>query len=291
MSEEWVIGIIGGSGLYAVDSLEDEQWIEVKSSFGEPSDAILCGRIAGVKVRFLPRHGRGHRILPGQLNARANVDAMKRAGCTDLLAISAVGSLSESLAPGHFAAVDQFIDRTQGRPSTFFDSGLVAHVSMGDPVCPRLSGFAADAVERAGGTVRRGATYLAMEGPQFSTRAESKLYRSWGAEVIGMTGMPEAKLAREAELPYALLAMVTDWDCWREETEAVDLAQVVEQMQRNAKLAREVIETFCKNLPKKRTPSPIDQTLSDAVITAPDRHDKALLAKLDAVAGRLLKSG
>ena len=288
MSEEWVIGIIGGSGLYAVDSLEDEQWIEVKSSFGEPSDAILCGRIAGVKVRFLPRHGRGHRILPGQLNAGANVDAMKRAGCTDLLAISAVGSLSESLAPGHFAAVDQFIDRTQGRPSTFFDSGLVAHVSMGDPVCPRLSGFAADAVERAGGTVRRGATYLAMEGPQFSTRAESKLYRSWGAEVIGMTGMPEAKLAREAELPYALMAMVTDYDSWRDKEAAVDVSDILETMHANGEIARKAIEKLCALLPDRREPSPIDTALEYAIITAPEQRDATLMTKLDAVAGRVL---
>ena len=271
-----------------MDSLEDEQWIDVKSSFGEPSDAILCGRIAGVKVRFLPRHGRGHRILPGQLNARANVDAMKRAGCTDLLAISAVGSLSESLAPGHFAAVDQFIDRTQGRPSTFFDSGLVAHVSMGDPVCPRLSGFAADAVERAGGTVRRGATYLAMEGPQFSTRAESKLYRSWGAEVIGMTGMPEAKLAREAELPYALLAMVTDWDSWRDGEATVDVGAILAQMEANGDLARRAVEELIRSLPPRRESSPIDRALDFAVITAPEQRDRGLMTKLDAVAGRLL---
>ncbi|MCF8883241.1 S-methyl-5'-thioadenosine phosphorylase [Erythrobacter sp. SN021] len=288
---EWTIGIIGGSGLYAIDALEEAQWIPVQSPWGEPSDEILCGRIGHVRVRFLPRHGRGHRIAPSTINARANIDALKRAGCTDILAISAVGSLSEELAPGRFVAVDQFIDNTKGRASSFFGDGFVAHVSMADPVCQRLSKHAARSVAMAGGECAEGATYLAMEGPQFSTRAESRLYRHWGAELIGMTGMPEAKLAREAELPYALLAMVTDYDCWREETEAVDLAQVVEQMQRNAKLAREIIETFCKNLPKKRTPSPIDQALSDAVITAPDRHDKALLAKLDAVAGRLLKSG
>ncbi len=194
--------------------------------------------------------------MPGQLNARANVDAMKRAGCTDLLAISAVGSLSESLAPGHFAAVDQFIDRTQGRPSTFFDSGLVAHVSMGDPVCPRLSGFAADAVERAGGTVQRGATYLAMEGPQFSTRAESKLYRSWGAEVIGMTGMPEA--------------------------------DILETMHANGEIARKAIEKLCALLPDRREPSPIDTALEYAIITAPEQRDATLMTKLDAVAGRVL---
>ena len=286
---DWTIGIIGGSGLYAMDALEDRQWIEVASPWGEPSDKILCGTIGHVRVRFLPRHGRGHTVIPSKVNARANIDALKRAGCTDILAISAVGSLSEDLPPGRFVAVDQFIDNTKGRPSTFFDNGFVAHVSMGDPVCERLSKYAAKAVDRAGGEVTLGATYLAMEGPQFSTRAESKLYRHWGAEVIGMTGMPEAKLAREAELPYALLAMVTDWDSWRENEAAVDVGEIIEQMGKNSALAVKTVEQFCKGLPKKRTPSPIDRTLDDAVITAPEKHDRAVLAKLDAVAGRLLR--
>ena len=285
---DWTIGIIGGSGLYAMDALEDRQWIDVSSPWGEPSDKILCGTIGHVRVRFLPRHGRGHTVIPSKVNARANIDALKRAGCTDILAISAVGSLSEDLPPGRFVAVDQFIDNTKGRPSTFFDNGFVAHVSMGDPVCERLSKYAAKAVDRAGGEVTLGATYLAMEGPQFSTRAESKLYRHWGAEVIGMTGMPEAKLAREAELPYALLAMVTDWDSWRENEAAVDVGEIIEQMGKNSALAVKTVEKFCKGLPKKRTPSPIDRTLDDAVITAPEKHDRAMLAKLDAVAGRLL---
>ena len=286
---DWTIGIIGGSGLYAMDALEDRQWIEVSSPFGKPSDKILCGTIGHVRVRFLPRHGRGHSVLPSHLNSRANIDALKRAGCTDILAISAVGSLSEELPPGRFVCVDQFIDNTKGRPSTFFDNGLVAHVSMGDPVCERLTKYAAKAVDRAGGEVTLGATYLAMEGPQFSTRAESKLYRHWGAEVIGMTAMPEAKLAREAELPYALLAMVTDWDSWREGEAAVDVGEIIAQMGKNAELAVKTVEAFCKSLPKKRTPSPIDRALDDAVITAPDKHDKELLAKLDAVAGRLFR--
>ena len=286
---DWTIGIIGGSGLYAMDALEDRQWIEVSSPWGQPSDKILCGTIGHVRVRFLPRHGRGHTVIPSKVNARANIDALKRAGCTDILAISAVGSLSEDLPPGRFVAVDQFIDNTKGRPSTFFDNGFVAHVSMGDPVCERLSKYAAKAVDRAGGEVTLGATYLAMEGPQFSTRAESKLYRHWGAEVIGMTGMPEAKLAREAELPYALLAMVTDWDSWRENEAAVDVGEIIEQMGKNSALAVKTVEQFCKGLPKKRTPSPIDRTLDDAVITAPEKHDRAVLAKLDAVAGRLLR--
>lgn len=285
----WTIGIIGGSGLYAMDALEDAQWISVKSSFGEPSDEILCGTIGHVRVRFLPRHGRGHPILPGGINARANIDALKRAGCTDILAISAVGSLSEELPPGRFVTVDQFIDNTKGRVSSYFDNGFVAHVSMADPVCPRLSRHAARAVAKAGGEASEGATYLAMEGPQFSTRAESRLYRHWGAEVIGMTGMPEAKLAREAELPYALLAMVTDWDSWRDDHSAVDVAQVVEQMQANASIARKAVEAFCRSLPETRSPSPIDRALDDAVITAADYRDRDMLVRLDTVAGRLLR--
>ena len=288
---DWTIGIIGGSGLYAIDALEDAQWIPIQSPWGQPSDEVLCGTIGHVRVRFLPRHGRGHRIAPSTINARANIDALKRAGCTDILAISAVGSLSEELAPGRFVTVDQFIDNTKGRPSTFFGDGFVTHVSMADPVCPRLAKHAAKAVTGAGGECTEGATYLAMEGPQFSTRAESRLYGHWGAEVIGMTGMPEARLAREAELPYALLAMVTDYDCWREEGEAVDLAQVVEQMEQNSKLARKAVEAFCKGLPRKRSPSPIDHALNDAVITATEQHDRATLAKLDAIAGRLLQQG
>lgn len=287
----WTIGIIGGSGLYAMDALEDAQWIAVKSPFGDPSDDILCGTIGDVRVRFLPRHGRGHPIIPGRVNARANIDALKRAGCTDILAISAVGSLSEELPPGRFVTVDQFIDNTNGRPSTFFDNGFVAHVSMADPVCPRLSRLAARAVAHVGGEVSEGATYLAMEGPQFSTRAESKLYRHWGAEVIGMTAMPEAKLAREAELPYALLAMVTDWDSWRDDQATVDVAQVVEQMQANAHLARKAVEAFCRSLPETRSPSPIDRALDNAIITAADYRDKDAMVRVGAVAGRILRTG
>jgi len=286
---DWTIGIIGGSGLYAIDALEDPQWIAVQSPWGDPSDEILCGTIGHVRVRFLPRHGRGHRIAPSTLDSRANIDALKRAGCTDILAVSAVGSLSEELAPGRFVTVDQFIDNTKGRPSSFFGDGFVAHVSMADPVCHRLSRHAAKAVAAAGGECTEGATYLAMEGPQFSTRAESRLYRHWGAEVIGMTGMPEARLAREAELPYALLAMVTDYDCWRDETEAVDVGQVLDRMQDNARLARETIEAFCKALPRKRTPSPIDHALDNAVVTAPEARDTALMTRLDAVAGRVIR--
>ncbi len=291
MASEWCIGIIGGSGLYAMSGIEDAQWIAIDTPWGDPSDEVLCGRIGDVKVRFLPRHGRGHPITPSELNSRANIDALKRAGCTDILAISAVGSLREELEPGRFAVVEQFIDRTRARASTFFTSGLVTHVSMADPVCPRLSEMAAKAVAAAGGKVAVGATYLAMEGPQFSTRAESRMYRQWGADVIGMTAMPEAKLAREAELPYALVGMVTDYDCWRANDEwggeAVDVAQVIAQMQANSQLARDAVLAFIKALPEHREPSPIDTALNDAVITAPEEHDPDLLAKLDAVAGRL----
>lgn len=288
MSGEWVIGIIGGSGLYAIDALEDAQWIAVKSPFGVPSDDILCGRIGDVQLRFLPRHGRGHRLIPSGVNARANVDALKRAGCTDILATSAVGSLDEKLPPGQFVAVDQFIDMTRARANSFFDNGFVAHVGFADPVCPRLSKLAASAVGKAGGKASEGATYIATEGPALSTRAESRLYKEWGAHVLGMTAMPEAKLAREAELPYALLAMVTDWDAWREGEAAVSVDQVVEQMHANAALARKAVVELAKALPKKREPSPIDRTLDDAVLTNPDKFDRELIAKLDAVAGRLL---
>ena len=286
----WTIGIIGGSGLYALDALEDSQWIAIDTPWGAPSDEILFGRIGNVRVRFLPRHGRGHRLPPSDVNARANIDALKRAGCTDLLAITAVGSLREELAPGRFVVADQFIDRTRDRPGSFFGPGLVAHVSLADPVCPRLSALAADAVEAAGGAVTRGATYLAMEGPQFSTRAESHLFRKWGADLIGMTAMPEARLAREAELPYALVGMVTDYDCWRKPNATVEASQIMAQMHANGDLARATVEQFMALLPPERTPSAIDTVLDRAVITAPEARDPALLARLDAVAGRYLKA-
>ena len=288
---DWTIGIIGGSGLYAIDALEDPQWIAVQSPWGDPSDEILCGTIGHVRVRFLPRHGRGHRIAPSTLDSRANIDALKRAGCTDILAVSAVGSLSEELAPGRFVTVDQFIDNTKGRPSSFFGDGFVAHVSMADPVCDRLSKHAAKAVAAAGGECTEGATYLAMEGPQFSTRAESRLYRHWGAEVIGMTGMPEAKLAREAELPYALMAMVTDYDSWRDKEAAVDVSDILETMHANGEIARKAVEKLCALLPERREASPIDTALEYAIITAPDQRDNAVMARLDAVAGRVLNRG
>ena len=286
---EWTIGILGGSGLYAMDALEEAQWIAVATPWGPPSDELLVGRLHGVRFVFLPRHGRGHRIPPSHVNARANVDALKRAGCTDLLAISAVGSLREDLPPGRFVAVDQFIDRTHAREKSFFGPGLTAHVSMAQPVCPRLAAMLADAAEAGGAEVTRGGTYLAMEGPQFSSRAESNLYRQWGCDVIGMTAMPEAKLAREAELPYALLGMVTDYDCWREGEEAVEVSAIIAQLMANAEAARRTIEAFARALPAERPASPIDTALDTALITAPAARDPALLAKLDAVCGRIFK--
>ena len=286
---EWVIGIIGGSGLYAIDALEDAQWLAVDTPWGAPSDELLVGRIAGVKFVFLPRHGRGHRIPPSQVNARANVDALKRAGCTDLVAISAVGSLREGLEPGRFVVVDQFVDRTFAREGSFFGPGLVAHVSLADPVCPRLSALAADAAEAAGAPAARGATYLAMEGPQFSTRAESHLYRQWGCDVIGMTASPEYRLAREAELPYALIGMVTDYDCWRESEAPVEVAEIIAQLQANADTARRLVVELARLLPRERAPSPIDTNLDTALITAPQARDPAMLAKLDAVCRRVLR--
>jgi 5'-methylthioadenosine phosphorylase len=286
---EWTIGILGGSGLYGMEALDEAQWIAVDTPWGSPSDELLVGRLHGVRFVFLPRHGRGHRIPPSQVNARANVDALKRAGCTDLVAVSAVGSLREELAPGRFVLADQFIDRTVARPSSFFGPGLVAHVSMADPVCPRLAGLLAAAAEAAGADVARGGTYLAMEGPQFSSRAESALYRSWGCDVIGMTAMPEARLAREAELPYALVGMVTDYDCWRQGAEAVEVAAIVARLAANAGTARLMVEEFARALPAERAASPIDTALDTAIITAPEARDPAMLAKLDAVCGRALR--
>jgi 5'-methylthioadenosine phosphorylase len=286
---EWTIGVIGGSGLYAMDALEEAQWIPVKTPWGPPSDELLIGRIHGIKFVFLPRHGRGHRLSPTDVNARANIDALKRAGCTDIVAVSAIGSLREELAPGAFVVVDQFIDRTFAREKSFFGPRVIAHVSMADPVCPRLSSLAATAAEAAGAKVARGATYLAMEGPQLSTRAESELYRQWGCDVIGMTAMPEAKLSREAELPYALVGMVTDYDCWRAGEEGVDIAEILAQLQANAQTAQRLIVELAKALPKERASSPIDNVLDTALITPPDARDPALMAKLDAICARVTR--
>ncbi|ABC62390.1 5'-methylthioadenosine phosphorylase [Erythrobacter litoralis] len=285
----WHIGVLGGSGLYEGIALEEQQEIEVSSPFGAPSGPVTTGRIGDVRLTFLARHGAGHRLSPDSVNYRANVDVMKRCGVTDLLAISAIGSLREELAPGSFVAVDQFIDRTLGsRPSSFFGVGLVGHVALSDPVCTRLSGLAADAAEAAGATVHRGGTYLAMEGPQFSTRAESRMYRAWGGDVIGMTGMPEAKLAREAELPYAMLAMVTDYDSWRDDQAGVETVDILKVLQANADMARKTMLQLVSSLPATREPSPHDTALEYAILTTPEQRDPVLVAKLDAVAGRVL---
>ncbi|ESZ87435.1 MAG: 5'-methylthioadenosine phosphorylase [Blastomonas sp. CACIA14H2] len=286
---EWTIGVIGGSGLYAIDGLEDAQSIRVDSPFGEASDDIVIGTLNGHRFVFLPRHGKGHRLSPSDVNARANIDVLKRAGCTDVLAISAIGSLREELPPGQFVLVDQFVDRTVHRPSSFFGTGMVAHVSMAEPVCPRLSALAADAARAAGAPVHQGGTYLAMEGPHFSSRAESHMYRAWGCDVIGMTAMPEAKLAREAELPYALVGMVTDYDCWRAGEDHVEVGAIIAQMNANSTRARQLVIELAKILPVTRAPSPIDTCLDFALITAPEARDPALLARLDAVAGRALR--
>ena len=285
---DWVLGVIGGSGLYEMDGLVDRQWVEIETPWGAPSDALLTGALDGVKLVFLPRHGRGHRLPPSQVNARANIDALKQAGCTDILSLSAVGSLREALDPGTFVVVDQYIDRTFAREKSFFGPGLVAHVSMGHPVCPRLSGLAAQAGRDAGARVVDGGTYLCMEGPQFSTRAESLLYRTWGCDVIGMTNLPEAKLAREAELPYASVAMVTDYDCWREDADHVDVGQIVACLHANAARAQSLVARLADTLRGPRPPSPIDRCLDQAVITPPAARDPAMIQKLRTVAGRAL---
>lgn len=276
----WTLGIIGGSGLYALDGLEDARWQCVDTPFGAPSDQLLTGRLAGVPIVFLPRHGRGHNVPPDQLNARANIMALKQLGVTDIVSVSAVGSLHGSFAPGDFVLVDQFIDRTHGRPSSFFGSGLVAHIGFSDPICPRLTGLLARAARSVGGHVHEGGTYLAMQGPQFSTRAESRLYRQWGAHVIGMTAMPEARLAREAQLPYALLAMVTDYDSWKDDAAPVSVPEILSLITANAATARQTIAALAALLPATRTPSPIDRALQGAIVTAPDQRDAALVAAL-----------
>jgi 5'-methylthioadenosine phosphorylase len=284
------IGLIGGSGLYDIPGLEDREWRRVESAWGLPSDDILFGRLAGVQVRFLPRHGRGHPTPPSELNYRANIEAMKRAGCTEIISLSAVGSLKEELPPGHFVIVDDFVDRTFARKKTFFEAGCVAHVSMAHPVCPRLGDALEASARKLGLPVTRGGTYLVMEGPQFSTKAESELYRSWGCSVIGMTNMPEAKLAREAELCYATVAMVTDFDCWHPDHAAVTVEQVVKVLFGNADKARALVADVVPALGPPRGPCPAgcDRALDNALITAPEKRDPAMLRKLEVVAGRVL---
>ena len=285
-----VLGVIGGSGLYAIDGLEHHREERIASPWGEPSDALHFGSIGGVDMVFLSRHGRGHRLSPTDINYRANIDALKRAGVTDVISISACGSLRDELSPGMFVLVDQFIDRTFARAKSFFGAGMVAHVSMAHPVCPKL----VDALEAAAKAekipVHRGATYIAMEGPQFSSLAESNLYRSWGCDVIGMTNMPEAKLAREAELPYASVAMVTDYDCWHPQHGHVEVTTILQVMHSNAAKAAALIRRVAPLLGPERKPSPlgIETTLDSALITAPEARDPAVLAKLDAIMARVL---
>ena len=285
-----ILGIIGGSGVYEIDGLKNKQWKKVPSPFGEPSDELLFGELSGQKMVFLPRHGRGHRIPPSEINYRANIDALKRAGVTELISVSAVGSLKEELKPGMFVIVDQFIDRTFARKKSFFSSGLVAHVSMANPVCNRLGNHIQSTAKSIGIEVVRGGIYIAMEGPQFSSIAESELYRSWGCDVVGMTNMPEAKLAREAEICYVSVAMVTDYDCWHTEHENVSVDAMIKVLNDNADNARFLVKSASSVIFSDHLSSECDCkfSLENAIITSPEVRDKELVKKLDAVAGRVL---
>ena len=287
-----VIGVIGGSGIYDIEGLSNTRWERVASPFGEPSDALLCGDLEGQPMVFLPRHGRGHKLPPNGVNYRANIDALKRSGVTDILSLSAVGSFREEFSPGTFVLVDQFIDRTIQRDKSFFGRGLVAHVSMAHPVCARLAGALAAAAESVDVTAVRGGTYLAMEGPQFSSLAESELYRTWGCDVIGMTNMPEAKLAREAEICYATVAMVTDYDCWHPDHDHVQVVDIIRVLNANADHARALVRAVAPVLRDRPVvcSAGCDHALDAAIITAPEARDPAMAAKLDAVAGRVLNT-
>jgi 5'-methylthioadenosine phosphorylase len=285
-----VLGIIGGSGLYDVEGLEDLRWESIESPFGEPSDELLFGRLADQELVFLPRHGRGHKLSPSAVNYRANIDVLKRAGVSEIVSLSAVGSFKEELAPGTFVVVDQFIDRTRSRHRSFFESGLVAHVSMAHPVCERLAGLVHQAALELELSVVRGGTYLAMEGPQFSTLAESRLYKSWGCDVIGMTNVPEAFLAREAEICYATVAMVTDYDCWHPQHDAVQVADIVAVLMGNAEHARSLVKQVAPRVGPLQRPCPhgCQRVLDEAIITAPEARTTQMTKSLDAVAGRVL---
>jgi len=287
-----VIGIIGGSGLYQIDGLTDVEWRRVESPFGATSDEFCFGSLEGRPVVFVPRHGRGHVLPPSEINFRANIDALKRSGVTDIVSLSAVGSLREELEPGDFVVIDQFIDRTFAREKSFFGKGCVAHVSMAHPVCGRIGDALAAAGPPAGITLKRGGTYMVMEGPQFSSLAESELYRSWKCDVIGMTNMPEAKLAREAEICYATVAMVTDYDCWYPGHDAVTVDMVIGFLLANAEKAKALIKSVVPMLSTHVGPcrQGCQQALDQALITAPERRDPEVLARLDAVAGRVLRS-
>ncbi|MEO1455609.1 MAG: S-methyl-5'-thioadenosine phosphorylase [Pseudomonadota bacterium] len=286
-----MIGVIGGSGIYEIEGLQDAAWQDVASPWGDPSDAVLTGVLDGVKMAFLPRHGRGHVHSPTTVPYRANIDALKRLGVTDVISVSACGSFREEMAPGDFVIVDQFIDRTFAREKSFFGTGCVAHVSVAHPTCPRLGAACHAAAVAQGITVHDGGTYLAMEGPQFSSLAESKLYREvWGCDVIGMTNMPEAKLAREAELCYASVAMITDYDSWHPDHGEVDVTDIIRTLTGNAEKAKGLVARLPGLLGADRAPCPhgCDRALEFAVLTAPDKRDPAMVAKLDAVAGRVL---
>ena len=287
-----MIGVIGGSGVYDIDGLENVRWETVESPFGKPSDQLMFGRLAGVDLVFLPRHGRGHPLSPTDINFRANIDALKRAGVTDVVSVSAVGSFREELAPGTFVIVDQFIDRTFERCQTFFGEGMVAHVSMAHPVCARLGDRLETAARSLNIPMARGGTYLAMEGPQFSSLAESELYRSWGCSVIGMTNMPEARLSREAEMCYATVAMVTDYDCWHPDHDNVEVGDIIRVLVSNAGKARDLVRAVVPMFGDRPATCPhgCDRALETALITAPEARDPAMLAKLDAVAGRVLSA-
>jgi 5'-methylthioadenosine phosphorylase len=285
------IGIIGGSGLYDIEGLVDATWRDVETPWGMPSDQVLTGTLNNVDMVFLPRHGRGHVFSPTTVPYRANIDALKRLGVTDVISVSACGSFRDEMAPGDFVIVDQFIDRTFAREKSFFGTGCVAHVSVAHPTCPRLSAACRQAATDAGITVHNGGTYLAMEGPQFSSIAESKMYReSLGADVIGMTNMPEAKLAREAELCYASVAMITDYDSWHPEHGSVDITSIIATLQGNAGKARDLVGRLPALVGGEREDCPhgCDKALEFAIITAPDKRDPTLIAKLDAIAGRVL---
>lgn len=285
------IGVIGGSGVYEIAGLEGAAWERVVTPWGDPSDEILTGTLRGIPMAFLPRHGRGHVHSPSTVPYRANIDALKRLGVTDVISVSACGSFREEMAPGDFVIVDQFIDRTFAREKSFFGTGCVAHVSLAHPVCARLGDAAEQAARAQGINVHRGGTYLAMEGPQFSSVAESKLYReTWGCDVIGMTNMPEAKLAREAELCYASIAMITDYDSWHPDHGAVDVSDVIKTLQGNGTKARDLVIALAQSMAQSRElcAAGCDTALTHAIMTAPDKRDPALLAKLDAIAGRVL---
>jgi 5'-methylthioadenosine phosphorylase len=286
-----MLAIIGGSGVYHIEGLENPKWIRVDSPFGKPSDEILTAELAGHSIAFLPRHGRGHRLSPSAINFRANIDALKRIGATDIISVSAVGSLREDLKPGMFVIVDQFIDRTFAREKSFFGEGLVAHVSMAHPVCHRLGDHLYAAAKRIGIEVTKNGTYLVMEGPQFSSLAESKLYRSWGCDVIGMTNMPEAKLAREAEICYATVAMVTDYDCWHPDHDNVTVDAIIKVLMANADHARALVKEVAIQVCADESAQQCScrSALQHAIITSPEARDPEMIEKLSAVAGRMLK--